>query len=81
MGMRCSHHIGSGMVNPRVNSKGRLIHRQHPFHHIATVVYTDQIGNFDLTEMHPKRVDPKSISELWVTCGDVASNPFIKTKT
>ena len=72
---------GCGMVNPRVNRKSRLIHRQHPFHHIAAVVYTDQIRNFDLTEMHAKRIDPKSVCELWVTCRDVTSHTFIKTKT
>ena len=64
-----------------MNRKSRLIHRQHPFHHIAAVVYTDQIGDFDLTEMHPKRIDPKSVGELWVTRRDVASHTFIKTKT
>ena len=44
------------------------------FDHVALGVDPDEVGDPDVAEVHPERIDPEGVGELRIAGGDVAGH-------
>ena len=80
MGVSGRHDIRAGSVDPGVNGESCAVDRMLPFHHLAMVVYQNQIGDTNLAKVHAERIDPEMIETLGVAGGNVSGDAFIKSE-
>ena len=59
-----SHNIGACGMDLGVNREGGSVDWILPFRHLAAVVYQNQIGGANLTEVNTERIDPEVIEAL-----------------
>ncbi len=78
--MSGGYDIRTGGVDLRVNGEGCAVDRILPFHHLAVVVYQNQIGDANLAEVHAERIDPEMIEVFGVAGGDVSGDAFIESE-
>ena len=64
MGVRGGYDVGTRGMDPGMNRERRAVDRILPFHHLAMVIYQNEIGGTDLTEVHAERVDPEMIEHV-----------------
>jgi hypothetical protein len=72
------HHVGAGVVDPRVDGEGGPVHRPGALDDVAVVVAEDEVRRLDLLEAHPERVDPEVVEALGVAGGDVAGDALVE---
>ncbi len=78
--MSGGHDIRACGVDLRVNRECRSIHRILSFHHLASVIHQNQIGDANLAEMHAEGIDPKMIEPFRVAGRDVAGHSFVESE-
>ena len=69
--VRRRDHVRPGQVHLGVDAERGPVDRLVAFDHGALVVDQDQVGDLDLAEVHPERVDPEPVGVLGVARGDV----------
>jgi len=49
-------------------------------YHLATMIYQNQVGDANLSEVHPERIHPEMVQSLRIASGDVASHSLVESK-
>jgi hypothetical protein len=75
-----SHYVGPRGVDLGVNREGSSIDGSLPFHYLAVVVYENQVGGANLTEVHAEGVDPEVIKVFRITSRDVTA-PLVESES
>ena len=78
--MRRRDHVGPRHMNARVYGKGRLVDRAISFDHFTVFVDQHQVRHADVREVHPKRIDPKTIGPLRIARCNMSSDPFAEAE-
>ncbi len=78
--VRRGDHVGSSLVDGRVDHEGGAIDGPGSVDDIAVVVHQQQVADADVAEAHRERVDPEVIGELRIADGDVAGNAFAEAE-
>ena len=78
MGVGCRNDVGPRLVDLRVDDECGLIDHGVALNDLADPVDENQIGNPDVSEMHPERVDPEVVELLGITGRDVASHTLVE---
>lgn len=70
--------IWPGFMDLGMDCEGRCIDRFLANHDIAIFVDKNQIGDRNLREVFGQRIQPKMVSQDWVSNGDVTCNTLIE---
>ena len=62
----------------RVDRERGGVHRRVAFDDLAVVVDADQVGDADVLEAHPERVDPELVEVLGVAGRDVPGDALVE---
>ena len=78
--MRGGDHVGPRRVHLRVDRERGAVHHRVALDDLAGVVDADQVGDADVLEVHPERVDPEVVEVLGVAHGDVAGDALVEAE-
>ena len=62
----------------RVDRERGAVDHRVAFDHLARVVDADQVGDTDVLEVHPERVDPEAVEVLGIAHGDVPGDSLVE---
>src|SRR6266540_4250589 len=78
--MRGRDHVGTRLVDLRVDREGGLVERAVTLDHLAPLVDAQQIGGAHVTEVLPETVHPEAIEMLGIAHGDVSGRALVETE-
>ena len=64
----------------RVDCERGAVDHRVAFDHLAGVVDADQVGDTDVLEVHPERVDPEAVEVFGIAHGDVPGDPLVESE-
>ena len=76
--MRGRDHVGTRRVHLRVDRERGAVDHRVALDDLAGVVDADQVGDADVLEVHPERVDPEAVEVLGVAHGDVPGDALVE---
>ncbi len=76
--VRGRDHVGTGRVHLRVDRERGPVDHRVAFDDVTAVVDADEVGDADVLEVHPERVEPEAVEVLGIAHGDVAGDALVE---
>jgi hypothetical protein len=64
----------------RVDCERGAVDHRLAIDHLAGVVDADQVGDPDVLEVHPERVDPEAVEVFGIAHGDMPGDPLVEAE-
>ena len=64
----------------RVDGERGAVDHRVAFDHLTRVVDADEVGDTDVLEVHPERIDPEAVEVFGIAHGDVPGNSLVESE-